>query len=313
MPWTPQRQVAFIEALADTGSVSRAAAQVNMSTEGAYAFRRQPGAAGFAQAWEAALDMGLLRLKDEAFERALHGQLHPVIVGGKLLGYRRKRNDRLIMFVLRHYGLDAAGRRVTVSTFGQGCAEARDRGAAPQDAPAPTDAAQQPAQPSTEPSPALPAPDPLADFTGVELDEEAQAQIYAVLEACAARARTADPGEDTDAPFVPVGAMPPDHPDAIEPPAYMTDSTGSGREGDEDWRMLDLPDRREELAALAAQVAADKASGASRRRAADPGPTAEEVRAEANRRAFERRRMDAYMASGVDSNGWEKFMREYRE
>lgn len=29
--WTPERQKAFIEALADTGSVSRAAAMVNMT------------------------------------------------------------------------------------------------------------------------------------------------------------------------------------------------------------------------------------------------------------------------------------------
>ena len=40
--WTPARQRAFIEALADTGSVSRAAAQVNMSTEGAYYLRASP-------------------------------------------------------------------------------------------------------------------------------------------------------------------------------------------------------------------------------------------------------------------------------
>jgi hypothetical protein len=102
--WTPARQVAFVEALADTGSVTCAASQVNMSTESAYQLRRQPGAEGFARAWEAALDMGVLRLKDEAFDRALNGEMVPVIAGGKLIGYRRHRNDRLIMFILRHYG-----------------------------------------------------------------------------------------------------------------------------------------------------------------------------------------------------------------
>jgi hypothetical protein len=34
--WTPERQKAFIEALADTGSVSRAAAMANMTPESAY-------------------------------------------------------------------------------------------------------------------------------------------------------------------------------------------------------------------------------------------------------------------------------------
>jgi hypothetical protein len=40
--WTPDRQRAFIEALADTGSVSRAAAMVNMASVGAYQLRRHP-------------------------------------------------------------------------------------------------------------------------------------------------------------------------------------------------------------------------------------------------------------------------------
>lgn len=42
--WTPERQRGFIEALADTGCVSRATAIVNMSLEGAYYLRRQKGA-----------------------------------------------------------------------------------------------------------------------------------------------------------------------------------------------------------------------------------------------------------------------------
>ena len=73
--WTPERQRAFIAALADTGSVKRAARHVNMSPEGAYYLRRQRGSEGFRRAWEAALDFGVQRLKDEAFDRALNGQL----------------------------------------------------------------------------------------------------------------------------------------------------------------------------------------------------------------------------------------------
>src|SRR5438067_13811922 len=93
--WTPERQKAFIEALADTGSVSRAAAMVNMSPEGAYYLRRQQGAEEFRRAWEAALDYGVARMKDIAFERAITGYLVPCFVGGRLLGWRRKHNDRL--------------------------------------------------------------------------------------------------------------------------------------------------------------------------------------------------------------------------
>ncbi|UIP05577.1 hypothetical protein LY632_07565 [Erythrobacter sp. SDW2] len=118
--WTPERQRAFIGALADTGSVKRAAMHVNMSPEGAYYLRRRPGAEGFRRAWEAALDFGVQRLKDEAFERALNGQLSPVFVGGKLKGFRRVKNDRLLMFCLRMNMRAEDGRRLSASYFDPG-------------------------------------------------------------------------------------------------------------------------------------------------------------------------------------------------
>ncbi len=46
--WTPERQRAFIAALANTGSISRAARHVNMSPEGAYYLRRSPAASNSA-------------------------------------------------------------------------------------------------------------------------------------------------------------------------------------------------------------------------------------------------------------------------
>ena len=115
--WTPERQKAFIEALADTGCVSRAAAMVNMAQANCYTLRRARGAEGFRRAWDAALDFGLARLKDIAFERAIEGEQVPVFAAGKLMGYRRKTNDALLMFCLRHYGQDAQGRRTTISYF----------------------------------------------------------------------------------------------------------------------------------------------------------------------------------------------------
>lgn len=115
--WTPERQKAFIEALADTGCVQRAANMVNMAQQNCYALRRAPGAEAFRQAWDAALDFGLKRLKDIAFERAIEGQLVPVFVAGKLMGFRRKRNDALLMFCLRHYGQDGQGKRTTINYF----------------------------------------------------------------------------------------------------------------------------------------------------------------------------------------------------
>lgn len=50
--WTPTRQRDFIEALADSGSVTEAARRVNMTPEAAYYLRRAEGAESFRAAWE---------------------------------------------------------------------------------------------------------------------------------------------------------------------------------------------------------------------------------------------------------------------
>jgi hypothetical protein len=217
--WTPERQKAFIEALADTGCVTRAAAQVNIAQTNAYELRRAPGAEGFRRAWDAALDFGLLRLKDIAFERAIEGQLVPVFVGGKLMGFRRKRNDALLMFCLRHYGQDSNGKRVTVNYFssrasaGAVAVSAEGTPPPPSAVPLPEKSRGGIAQaeasattvrtvisgpadgPSTSSGRAAKADEAAAvldGFEGVRLDAQAQAAIAAALEACAARARAAD-------------------------------------------------------------------------------------------------------------------------
>ena len=100
--WTPERQRAFIEALADTGSVEAAARAVDMSSVGAYHLRRQPGAEGFRAAWEAALALGVQRIEDVAMERALNGVEEDVYSYGKIVGTRQRYNDRLLMFILRN-------------------------------------------------------------------------------------------------------------------------------------------------------------------------------------------------------------------
>jgi hypothetical protein len=100
--WTAQRQRDFIARLAETGSVKHAAKAINMSPEGAYYLRRQPGAEGFRRAWEVALDYGVRRLLDVTMERALHGVPMPIFWRGEQVGEKRRYNDRLAMFHLRH-------------------------------------------------------------------------------------------------------------------------------------------------------------------------------------------------------------------
>ncbi len=100
--WTPARQRAFIEALADTGSVEAACKAVNMSTVGAYRIRRLPEAESFRAAWTAALDLGVQRIEDVAMDRALNGVDEPLYSYGRLVGSRKRYNDRLLMFMLRN-------------------------------------------------------------------------------------------------------------------------------------------------------------------------------------------------------------------
>lgn len=225
--WTPERQRAFIAALADTGSVSRAAAMVNMAQRNCYTLRRAAGAESFRRAWEAALDFGVARLKDIAFERAIEGYQVPVFVGGKLMGFRRKYNDALLMFCLRHYGQDGGGRRTTVNYFstrvsagaavagapdGAGAFETPRRGssgrteAGEAGAGAVAEASTTTVRtvihgPSTSPGmsgtgDAMAAQDAAAGavegFAGGELDAQAMAEIDAALHALAARRRASE-------------------------------------------------------------------------------------------------------------------------
>jgi hypothetical protein len=101
--WTAERQRAFIDALAELGSVKAAAARVNMAQEGAYALRRADHADGFRAAWDAALAHGVQRLTDIAIDRAIEGVAVPIFHKGEQVGEKRWYNDRLLMFLLKHH------------------------------------------------------------------------------------------------------------------------------------------------------------------------------------------------------------------
>lgn len=120
--WKPQVQQAFIEALADTGSVKAAARLVDRSERSAYQLRRHPEGAEFAAAWDAALQHGVARIEDVAMDRALNGVEVPVYSYGKLVGTRRSYNDRLLMFILRNRAPDrfAEGRAKALSALDKG-------------------------------------------------------------------------------------------------------------------------------------------------------------------------------------------------
>lgn len=100
--WSDAKQRAFIEALADTGSVADAAREVGMSPSSCYRLRRTPGAGNFAAAWDAAIGEASKRLVDVAFDCAINGTEDPVLdKHGQNVGMRRRYSDRLLMFLLR--------------------------------------------------------------------------------------------------------------------------------------------------------------------------------------------------------------------
>ncbi len=98
---TPERQRAFIAMLAATGIVTQAARSIGASLEALYRLRNQPGAQGFAAAWEAAIDRGVARLEDCALERAIQGEERPIVRDGKVVGTWRRHDNKLLMFLLR--------------------------------------------------------------------------------------------------------------------------------------------------------------------------------------------------------------------
>jgi hypothetical protein len=98
---TPDRQRAFIAALAASGIVTQAALEIGASLEALYKLRNRPGAEGFRAAWEAALDRGIARLEDCALARALEGEERPIVSGGKLLGWWTRYDNSLVQFLLR--------------------------------------------------------------------------------------------------------------------------------------------------------------------------------------------------------------------
>lgn len=106
---TADRQREFVAALAATGVVLQAAAHIGASPEALYALRHKPGAEGFAAAWDEAAERGFTRVEDSAVQRAIQGETRLVVSAGKLLGYERRHNESLVMFLLRNRRPDRYG------------------------------------------------------------------------------------------------------------------------------------------------------------------------------------------------------------
>lgn len=108
--WTPERQRAFLAALARCGSVSAAARALGKTRRSAYLLRERPGAESFAAAWDAAAERGADNLRDHVIERALHGAVVPRFHRGRITGLVHRYYDHMAVAVLGGRGIGMADR-----------------------------------------------------------------------------------------------------------------------------------------------------------------------------------------------------------
>jgi hypothetical protein len=107
---TPDRQRAFIAALAASGVVTQAAREIGASLEALYKLRHRKGAEGFSAAWEMALDRGMARLEDCALERAIQGEERVFLNrAGEVVARWTRYDTALITFLLRQRRSDRFG------------------------------------------------------------------------------------------------------------------------------------------------------------------------------------------------------------
>ena len=88
--WTPERQLRFLDTLASTRSIAKAAASAGMSREGAYRFRNRSEGTLFALLWARAFDFAPPRI--EVHTRPLTDGRIMRVLGNH---YRRERGDFL--------------------------------------------------------------------------------------------------------------------------------------------------------------------------------------------------------------------------
>lgn len=98
--WSAERQRAFIDTLAECGSVARSARAVGMSARSAYRLLDAPGGDSFALAWDQAIDQGVEAVRADSLERALGGAFVPVFRRGRLVRVEHRRCDRLAIALL---------------------------------------------------------------------------------------------------------------------------------------------------------------------------------------------------------------------
>lgn len=111
---------AFIVSLADTGSVSAAAAAVNMGCRIACMLYENLQGASFRAAWDHAMTPGMRRVHDIAIDRMLNGVVTPIIDKGEQVGECRVHSNTLLTQLLRFHADGPEGSPVLATDPGHG-------------------------------------------------------------------------------------------------------------------------------------------------------------------------------------------------
>ena len=101
--WTAEKQIAFIETLAETGCVTTAARAVGMSARSAYRLAARSDAREFAEAWDSAWALAGRPLAELALRYATEGMVEQVWKDGVLVSERRRPSERLLIFLLSRH------------------------------------------------------------------------------------------------------------------------------------------------------------------------------------------------------------------
>ncbi|MDP2373860.1 hypothetical protein [Reyranella sp.] len=106
----PPRAVAdFFRLFAASGSVAFAADRTGLSRSMLY--RRKRSDPAFAKRWAEAQELGVSKVRDEVFRRAVVGIKKPVFYGGAKIGKVRHYDNRLLWSLLRSHEPETYGNK----------------------------------------------------------------------------------------------------------------------------------------------------------------------------------------------------------
>ncbi|WP_047236655.1 hypothetical protein [Chromobacterium subtsugae] len=115
---TPEKAARFLEVLADTANVSKAARAIKMARP--YLYELKAKDKRFSAAWDEAIALGTAALEDEAARRAMEGTLRPVFYKGAKVGTIREFSDTLLIFLLKARDPEKYADRVKQELTGKG-------------------------------------------------------------------------------------------------------------------------------------------------------------------------------------------------